>query len=496
MPTRVRVQMLPKQLRLLRNTDRLSAARGGVGAAKTFAFAFWMMGRSDEFPKASAFVIGADYEQLRRGFFQTLIGILESHGYEEGKHYRYRESPSPMVVFLKNGARIRSLSAALAERIRSVEFQTVLLEEPQTWGNRAEKIYEIILGRLRHSPRSDSAYGDMLQPRLRMSFNPPSIGSWLYKMIEEQWPKLGYSCERMTVRDNVLLRGKDDYVRELENKYHPSRWASEIDGEWSSIGGGAYRGFDRIMNCTVPKDTNGKLLLPDFAIQMYRPLIWALDFNVGWQASVVGQIHTQNMVTKGVKPTSFTSRAIERTTGPEIDGWQERIFYWLDEIFMQDSGMEDVVPEFLRRYGDVARKTGVVLYGDASGGGRSQQLSSRASARSNWAIVVQGLKNAGITVQIRVQSANPSIQEGLNAVVGQFKNQKGYGMLINPSKCPELINDFVMVQIKPGTNEIDKSDKSDEGLKRSHLSDSVGYSIWYEYMMSIGRPPTPHKAFL
>jgi len=487
--------MLPKQLKLLANTDKYGAARGGIGAAKTYSFAFWMMGRTDQYPRASAFVIGADYEQLRRGFFDTLIGILEKHGLEEGKDFRYRESPSPMVTFVKSGARIRSLSAVLAERIRSVEFQTVLLEEPQTWGNRAEKIYEVIIGRLRHSPRSADAYGESLQPRLRMSFNPPSTGSWLYKVIEEQWPAMGYKCEQLSVRDNVLLIGQNEYIKDLENKYHPSRWASELDGNWSTVSSGVYRGFDRAMHCKIPTDANGKRVLPDFAIQMYRPLVWALDFNVGWMASNVGQIHTQNLVTKGISPQSMQSRALERITGPEVDGWQERIFYWLDEIFMQDAGSPDVLAEFLRRFGDVARKTGVVLYGDATGGGRGQQLSSKAAARSNWAIIVQGLRAAGIKVAIRVPLSNPSVIDRLNAVWLQFKQGDRYGMLVDPTKCPELINDFVMVQFKTGTNDIDKSDKSDEGCKRSHLSDAVGYAIWLERQLAIGRRPELRSVF-
>ncbi len=234
---KIRVQLLKKQNEFRKLRTKWAAARGGVGSGKTTGATWWLFERIETYPKASHFVVGADYEQLRRGFFQTLLGIFEEvMEWQAGTDFRYRETPSPMITIIKSGARIRSLSAEQAERIRSVEMQTLYCEEPPTWKNgEGEGIYRVLTGRLRHSQRSGRLYPDM-QPQGRMTFNPTLVGSWLYSLIEELWTKEGWPCLQFSLRDNVLLQGKDEYVRQLEALYPVERWPVEIDGEWARLG--------------------------------------------------------------------------------------------------------------------------------------------------------------------------------------------------------------------------------------------------------------------
>jgi hypothetical protein len=465
------IPMLRHVVPLLACKDKLAAVRGGVGSGKTYALAWWLWMRSEEYPKAAHFVVGADYEQLRRGFFQTLVGILENEGLEEGPDYHYRESPSPMILFKHNGSRIRSLSAELAERIRSTEFQTLVIEEPQTWHN-GESTYGTTVLRLRHNPKTSKFYGSRLQPQMRMSFNPTreaAIGTWLHTLIEKQWTRAGYQCWRFSVRDNYLMTDRDEYVKLIEDNMPQERWPSEIDGHWCTSGGQVYRTFDRVLNCTPAPG------LPPFQVDRSQPLCWSLDFNVGWMASHVSQWHTQELVYAGMGPTDIRTGISKPIHKPAVEGYQKRLLYVLDELFLSDAGSPDVADEFIRRWGEIARQTGVVLYGDATAGGRSQTASSQSSARSNWAIIVQALIAAGIRVEMRIPTTNPSVGNRINATNAQFRTGSGIGMIVDEQKCPQLLADFAQVKYVVGKNDIDKLDKTEEGVKRTHCSDEIGY---------------------
>lgn len=486
----VEVEMLPHQIDAVACECKFCGTRGGVGSAKTVAWCYWLWAGAEDYPRASHFVIGADYEQLRNGFFQTFIGILESKGLVEGVDYRYRASPSPMLTFLHNGARIRSLSSVLAERIRSIEIQRAVLEEPQVWNN-GEVIYRVITGRLRHSPISGKLYPGM-QTRLRMSFNPPAKSHWLFNLIENTWAHApvvrcatcqrrdpgatGYPCFRFSVRDNVLLPDHQDYVKNtLEANYPAVLWPSEIDGHWKDVGGSVYSSFTR--------DTHTKPIagLPPIAwdVRPDRPFWWALDFNVAWMASTFGQVYIQPVVTKGVKPITQYSTVLERIVGPQVDGWARRVHYVLGELFLPNSNATKVVEAFVERYrqitGPLFGQIPVWLYGDPSGGDRSQQIDS-----SNWKIIGGALMRCGIPVVWKVMLSHPRILDRVNAVNLQFREGEliggRRGVLIDPMECPNFMHDLEAVQWSEKIeNTIDKSDHSESGKKLTHLSDGYGY---------------------
>ena len=53
-------------------------------------------------------------------------------------------------------------------------------------------------------------------------------------------------------------------------------------------------------------------------------------------------------------------------------------------------------------------------------------------------------------------------------------------MLIDPMTCRELVVDCLSVKKVVGKNDIDKSDKSEYGLRRTHTSDALGYLVAVE----------------
>lgn len=472
----VDIEVLPQQAEFVGDPLEWSGIRGGVGSGKTFAVSLWTYARMGEFPLAGTYAIGANFEQLRQGFFQTFLTLLEEvlH-WERGVHFAYRENPSPMVTFFTNGAKLRSLSADQRERIRSVEIQTMVLEEPQTWEG-GEETYRTISARLRHSRRSTLLYPEM-PVRGRLSFNPTPKNHWLYRVITEQWPKRGFRCYQFSLRQNVLLQGLAEYIKGRETDYPQERWASEIEGDWSKLGGDVYRGYDPDRHTKAPEG------FPPIALDESKPLLWAWDFNVGFMCTNIAQMFHQPILLNPVfdKGTGQTKQ-LQRVGVPE---WQRHVIYTLDEICLPDSGVPDVLEQFLARYGKLARKVGVYLYGDATGGARVQAFSAKQAVRSNWGLIVDTLRRDKIPITWRVQSDNPNPFERVLAVRQAFYTggppgdmDTGYGRLIDADRCPELVTDWYNVKFKPGTNEIQKKNEPAEEARRTHASDADGYRAW------------------
>lgn len=477
-PVKKRLRALRKQYEQIAYDKKFGAARGGTRAGKSFGFALWFFfKRVQPYPLANHVVVGADYEQLRRGFFDLLIGLFESFGWEEGVDYRYRESPSPMIFIPRLGkrCRIRSLSTKLVERIRGMSIQTLLLEEPQTWGTKAmsgRRVYEILVGRLSHSQTTAILYPDM-QPQLRMSFNPPSEGSWLYELIEEQWPAHGYQCWRFSVRDNYLLHDREAYVEALESNLDPRRQPAEIDGHWMRGGGGVYYAYDPEIHGKPPEG------IPAVdAVDMSQPLAWSHDFNVHLMCSVIAQVYEQP---KALIPPENPEE--KPTYAIPVAGWQEKVLRALDEFALEDSSSPQVLEAFLNsRWFEIAMQIqersqdgfGLYLYGDPAGNSRSQTADARGASRTNWDILKNGLRAAGLRVKMRVRRAQPTIVNRVNRANEQFIAGHRPGMSVDARKCKVLVRDWREVQWAKNGLDIIKTQEL------SHASDAWAYFCDFE----------------
>jgi hypothetical protein len=270
------------------------------------------------------------------------------------------------------------------------------------------------------------------------------------------------------------MEGHAKYIAEREASLSKDLWPFLLDGQWGSVTTGAvYKNFRRDLCIFKPP-----FPLDPLAVDLQKPLLWTHDFNVGLMSSVVAQYHPQRIILdRGPhRDMPFLPvKMVETARRVEVPGYQRGLFYALDEICLKNSGTPDVAAEFIRRWGTIARQTGVILYGDASGGGKSQQLSAQAAARSNWAILINALKAAGIKVEFRVQMANPAVLDRVNEVKAQIETGDGRGLCIDPEKCERLLIDLEAVVWKEGTNDIDKSDD-----EMTHISDALGYMIWVE----------------
>lgn len=112
----------------------------------------------------------------------------------------------------------------------------------------------------------------------------------------------------------------------------------------------------------------------------------------------------------------------------------------------------------------VKRKIGyVVVFGDATGNNHTAN-----SKQTNWQIVFKELKEHGIRTRQGFKASNPAVVDRVNSVNLAFMNND---LIIDPS-CRELIKDWESMQWRTN-GDLDKRD-----LKRSHLSDGVGYAVW------------------
>jgi hypothetical protein len=463
-----KVDFLPLQIEMVYYDKKWGGSRGGNGSGKTTSWVWWLwLERMEAFPDANHVAIGATYRQLREGLFDTYRDVLVDQGLKENVDFTYRRNV-PWLQ-LTNGAKLHAWSAEAALRVKGANVQTMILEEPQTWGPRGEEMWTSISTRLRHNVRTGQIPG--LEPQGRLSFNPTGVapGHWLYELVERQWAVPGWKCWQLSTRDNwLLLKVDPGYVKNLEASMSEDRHPVEIDGEYATSGGGAYRSFNWAVNAGAPPPG-----LPPMGLAQ-KELLWMLDFNVGYQCSAIAQAHVQQPVVE-YKDGRLQSQF-------PMAEWQRRYFYFIDEIAIPDAGTEDVLAEFLKRYLEHARRWGVIIYGDASGGARSQLMSSQSAIRTNWESIVNGLRRHGIRVMFRVPTANPSVGDRLSEMNQQFRTSgEGFGLIVDPLKCPELVADWRSVKTKAGTNdEIVKSTSTPELAKRTHMSDAAGYMVYVE----------------
>ncbi|HET9029256.1 MAG TPA: hypothetical protein VFN49_03695 [Candidatus Aquilonibacter sp.] len=439
------IPVLEKQAEQIECDDDQAAARGGNRAGKSIGWGYWLFfKRLQVYPRAVHAVVGPDYDNLRRGFFPLFCGILDSLGWEEGIDYRYIASGAPRILlpYLHKHAKLHSISIKLAERLKGAAIQTLLLEEPQAWGTKEQsgrRGYEIIMTRLSHSQTSQTLYPD-LKPQMRMSFNPPAEGTWLYTLIEEQWKKSGFRCWQMSVRENWLLAGREDYIRNLENTLDPQRQRSEIDGYWATGGGGVYYAFNPNIHGAPPDG------IPAVdAVDYGEPLKWTWDFNVGEMCTLIAQVFRQTKIDDPQAIGGFRYG---------VPNWQPMVIRFLAEITQKNSSVPQIIEAFLASpWFTIAKeieaktgKPGIEICGDPSGGGRSVTADSRTSSRRPYEFIMSELRKAGLHPRQIWRRSAGSVKDGvfdMNAqmVSGVAPNHL-YGMTVNVPACPRFVYDL------------------------------------------------------
>ena len=229
--------------------------------------------------------------------------------------------------------------------------------------------------------------------------------------------------------DRFIVHGKttdnkalpEAYIRLLENTYDSTLLQAYRDGEFININAeGTYYNFKRERN--VKANTYNPAL----------PIRLSCDHNVSPTTGAVFQTYSKS---------------------PYI-----RVF---GEVELHHGGGSEIITERLAqevksRYPNQK----YIAYPDPAGKARHT-----SSLHTDHDI----LRQAGF--QLKVKPVSPRITDSVNAV-----NKICEGNLIIDPSCKGLITDLEQTVNKPGTREIDKSNK-----ERTHFSDGLRYAIDFEY---------------
>jgi len=265
----------------------------------------------------------------------------------------------------------------------------------------------------------------------------PKGFDWVYRKFVVQEIE-GYGVVKAAAFENRhLLTKVPDYYTQLEKSYDKKFFDQEVLGLYLSMDGGrVYSSFQRDLH-VESLDVDGRV-----------PLLWALDFNVDPMSSLVVQLGRNHV-------------------------------HVLDEIVIRRATTRDACEEFLKKF--PTHDAGVIIYGDASGShGKTTGNSDYEMVREYLAI------NSKLRSEYRVPKANPPVKDRVNLTNRMLKSAAGNVYVTIDPKCKELIQDFEQVCFKDETTQIDK----DRDRLRTHLSDALGYLLWYECRNGFGESVT------
>ena len=244
-----------------------------------------------------------------------------------------------------------------------------------------------------------------------------------FRFVYEQWVKKqspGYHLIRAKTAENAANLPAD-YIDNLRNTYSSSLLAAYLEGEFVNLtAGSVYAEFDRKLNLTLE------------TIQPGEHIHVGMDFNVNNMTAVA-------LVIRGNNPLA------------------------LDEV-TQVRDTPSMIQAIKQRYAGHP----VTVYPDASGGATKSINASLSD--------ITLLRSAGFTVL--AHSKNPAVKDRVMAVNQMIHNQGQRRLLINPDKCPTLIEGLEQ-------QAYNKNGEPDKANGLDHAVDALGYMIAYKF--GIGR---------
>jgi len=269
--------------------------------------------------------------------------------------------------------------------------------------------------------------------------------SWLFDRKFDPWMR-GVGRDRLgvftaSIYDNIFLPREE--IERLESLFPEGSLERRIrlNGELLRVAGGvrAYPAFNRSIH--VNPKLSGKRHL-----DTHLPLLWCVDFNVQPMGSTVWQLQTD---ARGVG-----------------------IYRGVDEITIEtDAGPVQLAEEFRRRF--PSHSAEVWLYGDATGKSRGQ------TGRSNYALIMEALRGASLSVRMFIPESNPNIDDRVNSVNTLLRAPGGRSRVEVPPSMTETIADFETV-VKDKHGKIKKTtNKNDPYFRRTSWSDGFGYMAHY-----------------
>ena len=167
------------------------------------------------------------------------------------------------------------------------------------------------------------------------------------------------------------------------------------------------------------------------------------------------------------------------------------LFYCFPVTILVEGNIQEMCEEFKRVH--PYHRSEVWIYGDASGSNRTAQ-----TKMSSYQMILNNMVDYPAPCKLKILEKNPSVVDRINSMNVACKGPGGISNLeIDPS-CSELIQDMEEV-LSDGKQGIKKTtNKKDPYFRRTHMSDALGYWVFYEapiipirqeHKQSFTRPP-------
>jgi hypothetical protein len=415
---RIAYEPLPSQKAFHRLRERFKGFSGPIGSGKSQALCHEALKLAYLNPGCLGLIGAPTYPMLRDATQVALLEILNQNGipYELNK-------AENILILAEAGSKILFRAVEDFERLRGTNL---------AWFGVDELTYTSLESWLRLEGRLRDPKAARLEG---FGVWTPKGFDWVYERFIGK-PCAGYGAVQAKPHENrhVLDRVPDFYER-LKSSYDAAFYRQEVLGEYLEVKGDrVYGSFDRQKHVR-----NGK-------VNMWDPLLWAMDFNVNPMCAVVCQM-------------------------------QGDVLQVLDEIVLERASTRMACEEFWRRYPE--HPGGYVVYADATG----QRM--QTSGTSDKAVVEQFLREwMGERYRLKIPASNPTVRDRVMLVNAMFESAGGKVRLYVSERCVELRKDLEQVGYKPNSCEIDK----DRDPRRTHLSDALGYLVWQECRP---QPPAP-----
>lgn len=401
------------------NVNRFVAMICGIRGGKTYAGAREALKQAWNSKEASNAVYG-----IIAPTFHMLDRTTWREFRDAARPLIQDDNDSKKIITLKNGRQIHGFSAEIADKIRNCTLCGFWVDEGRECKD-FSGLWDVLLGRVLTTGGKGI-----------LTTSPNSFDD-IHKIFIEK-PHKDYGHVRFSTYENTRIT--KEAIDSLASHYDSKFAQQELYGEFVVFEGSVYYTFNRTHNA-------GELAFKLAQYDPNKPLALCCDFNVDPMAWVIAQIYTRPDTLKEVRV--------------------------IDEIFLRNSNTVQSCQEFKVRYPN--HRSGVVLYGDATGEARHTD-----SNITNWKIIENELRDYGITK--KVPNKNPAERDRINAVNGMICNSKNdRKVLVNP-RCTHLIRDLEQVGFKEGSVQIDKS----KDILLTHPSDAFGYMIEKDFSLAKG----------
>lgn len=401
----IRIRLTGPQFDFVSAQEAFPAFVGGFGSGKTFAAAARAVTLKIAEPRLTVAYYLPTYDLVRNIGFPRFAELLDRLG------LKHKINRSDATIDVTGAGQILFRTMDTPERIIGYEVADSLVDELDTLATeKARDVWVKIMGRNRQKKAGGGAN------TIGVVTTPEG-----FRFVYERWhrdPPPGYRLIRAATMTNARNL-PEGYIDSLRASYPSNLLSAYLDGEFVNLtAGSVYAEFDRRLNASSESAQPGETVHV------------GMDFNVGKMAAVIHVLRNGD------------PHAVAEIVG-----------------VIDTPAMAAILRE---RY--ATRGNTVIVYPDASGGGRR----SVDASRSDLAV----LRQAGFTVL--VHAANPAVKDRVLSVNQMLHAAGKRRYRVHQDNCPHLV-EALEKQAYDNNGEPDKSSGLD------HVVDAAGYFIVYRY---------------